>query len=672
MSDSSVKYPNHLRFDVTEDDIKAWPEKLIQASKARLDKVAASIASPSWEGTIQVFLDDDAQFGQGSSNCTFFSYVHEKESMRDAATEAEKVLDKYRIEASQRYDVYLAIKAYVDNQAPKDNLNVEQTYALQQLMRDFKLEGLTVDEETRAKVKAIKEQLSEMSITFGRNIAEDKTQVEFTREELDGVSEQVLKQLKKTEDGSKYIVTMKYPEMLPVLEKCHNPKTRRTLAEASQRRLLKENVPLLEKTVELRQQLANLLGFETPAHHLLANKMALKPNAVLTFLEDLCAKLEPGLDKELAAAVAAKDEEAKKRGYEADGKMNYWDRLYGSELILNRDYAIDNEAISEFFPMEHVVQATLDIYQEIFGVKFSKTENAHVWHPDVVQFSVHDLKTSGFVGHFYLDLHPRDGKYTHAAEICLIKACTLNGKRVHPAAAMVANFTKPTADSPSLLRHNEVTTWAHELGHVLHELLATSTYAPWAGTNTARDFVEAPSQALENWCYEREALRRLSKHYKTGEPLSDDQVAALVRSRNANAAIHYRRQLFYGLFDMQLHSLSPKDPKPDTGKLFSDLMTKITKVSAVEDSNGAATFGHIMGGYQACYYGYLWSEAFSADIFQQFKKNGIFNSQLGRTYREKVLARGGSRPEMDSLVDFLGREPNNEAFMQRIGLAPSS
>lgn len=668
MSAVEKTYPNALRFDLTAEQLSAIPEKIIAESKARMDKLASSVDTPTWEATIQPLLDDDALFSLQADNCTFYSHVHEDEKVRDASTEAEKLIQKYRIENSQRYDIYLAVKAYVEKQAPHDKLNEEQQNVLKMLMRDFKLEGLTLDEQKRARAKEIKNELSEMSITFSRNVAEDKTKLEFTREELDGVSDNVLKQLKKTEDGSKYIVTMKYPELIPVLEKAHNPAVRKALAVANASRCMEANIPLMERTVQLRQELANLLGFETPADHLLANKMALTPKAVINFLTDLSNKLEAGLDQDIKTCIEVNDEAAKAHGFEPTGKLEAWDRAYALQLVLARDYQIDSEKISEFFPLEHVVPATLEIYQELFGVRFEKTPNPHVWHPDVTQYSVFDADSNDFIGHFYLDLHPRDGKFTHAAEFGLSKNGIVGGKRIHPIAAMVANFTKPTSDSPSLLRHHEVTTWAHELGHVLHELLSTTTYTPWSGTNTARDFVEAPSQALENWCYEREALLRLSKHYKTGQPLTDDLIVALGKSRNANIAMQTRRQIFFGTFDMTLHSLTPKDPKPNTQQLWNDLTAKVNKIAPIPGSNPAATFAHIMSGYQACYYGYLWSEVFAADIFRQFKKNGIFNGQLGRTYRNKVLARGGSRPEMQSLVDFLGREPTNDAYLEQIGL----
>lgn len=672
MATSEKVYPNSLRFDLTAEEIAALPEKIIARSKASLDEIAATVASPSWSATMQKIFDEDAEFTSTAANCTFFGHVHEDKAVRDASTDAELVLDKYSIERAQRYDVYLAVKAYVENVMPTEkNLTEEQKYAIEKMMLDFKLSGMSLSEEERAKLKEIKTEIAERCTNFQKNVAEDKTTVEFTKEDLHGVSDTVLKSLKKsTVDESKYVVSMKYPELVPVMEQALNPKTREILSTANTRRLMKENVPLLEEVLELRKKQAEILGFESPAHHVLADKMAPSPKAVLDFLRDLTTRLEPAFVKELEEQLKLKQASCESYGYEFDGKVQAWDRAFTNQLILARDYAIDQEEIAKYFPMQHVVKATLEIYQELFGVKFELTENPHVWQADVVQYSVYDADTNAFIGHFYLDLHPRDGKYTHAAEFGLSKSSlSADGKRRHPVAAMVANFTKPTEESPSLLRHSEVVTWAHELGHVLHELLAASSYSPWSGTSTARDFVEAPSQALENWCFEPEALVRLSKHYQTGETLPPNLIDSLVRSKNANVATFNRRQLFFATFDMTLHSFTSKDAPSNTQELWKNLSIEITKAAPPTDSNGAATFGHIMGGYQACYYGYLWSEVFAADIFQQFKEKGIFNGKLGREYRRKVLAPGGSRSEMESLIDFLGREPNNEAFMEQMGLA---
>jgi len=264
-----------------------------------------------------------------------------------------------------------------------------------------------------------------------------------------------------------------------------------------------------------------------------------------------------------------------------------------------------------------------------------------------------------------LDLYPREGKYGHAAEFDLQKGCLVNGKKQYPASAMLANFTKPLKDKPSLLKHDEVVTFFHEFGHVMHELMSTAKYHLFSGTNVQRDFVETPSQMLENWCYDAAVLKRLSRHYQTGEPLPETLRHQLVKAKLACAAVLYKRQLFFGYFDISIHTAKGS---VNTQQVWSDLRKKITGIEAPPQTNGAANFGHLLGGYSAGYYGYLWSEVFSADLFKEFEKVGVLNPEMGKRYRDKILAPAGTRDAMDLLVDFLGREPHQEAFLIHIGL----
>lgn len=281
------------------------------------------------------------------------------------------------------------------------------------------------------------------------------------------------------------------------------------------------------------------------------------------------------------------------------------------------------------------------------------------------QFEVYDKESNQFMGHFYLDLHPRDGKYGHAAEFDIQKGCNTNSGRQYPAAAMVANFTKPTDTKPSLLKFNEVETYFHEFGHVMHELCTISKYYRFSGTSVERDFVEAPSQMLENWCYEPVVLARLSGHYEDlSKPLPDDLREKLIKAKYANEALKNRRQLHFGTFDMTVHTLSGP---VDTAQLWTKFMTEIALTPNQPGTNGAAGFGHIMGGYSAGYYGYLWSKVYSSDMFTRFKKEGVLNPKAGRDYRNYILAPGGTRDAMDCIKQFLGRDPNEEAFLEEIG-----
>jgi len=314
-----------------------------------------------------------------------------------------------------------------------------------------------------------------------------------------------------------------------------------------------------------------------------------------------------------------------------------------------------------------VTKGLLDIYQELLGLRFEEHKSAHVWHEEVKLFSVFDSKTKKVIGQFYLDLHPRDGKYGHAACFGLISGCAIGktNKRQIPVAAMVANFSKATKDKPAFLFHNELVTYFHEFGHVMHALCTEASLARFSGTSVERDFVEAPSQMLENWCWEYEAVSRMSGHYDDGKKFPSDILGKMVAAKNANAGNHNKRQLVFGIFDQIIHTRS----KIDSAKIFAHTLRDIMGIDPTPGTNFVASFGHMAGGYDATYYGYMYAEVYSADMFvSRFKKEGIFNPKVGVDYRKEILAPGGSRDSFISLERFLGRKPSPQAFLISKGL----
>jgi len=350
--------------------------------------------------------------------------------------------------------------------------------------------------------------------------------------------------------------------------------------------------------------------------------------------------------------------------------LNLWDWRFYDRLLVETQYQVDHNLIKEYFPFEVVTAGILEIYQHLLSLEFREMqkEEIHVWHEDVKQYEVYDKETKQFIGHFYLNLFPRDGKYGHAAEFDLAKGYTkYDGSKQHPVSAMVANFTKPTQTKPSLLTFHEVETYFHEFGHCMHELCSVAKYWRFSGTHVERDFVEAPSQMLENWCYEESVLQKISGHYKTKEHLPSELRMKLIKAKNVNEALKNRRQLMFGTFDMILHTSDPKTV--DTEKLWAKCMKEIALTEAQPKTNGAAGFGHIMGGYSAGYYGYLWSKVFSCDMFEKFKKEGVLSAKLGKSYRDIILGFGGSKDASELLRSFLGREPTNDAFLREIGVA---
>jgi len=395
--------------------------------------------------------------------------------------------------------------------------------------------------------------------------------------------------------------------------------------------------------------------------------MAKNPDTVKEFLGGLAVKVKQLWEEEQKVMLKMKEEEAKELGFENSGKLDFWDFRYYMAMVEEKQYAVDQEKLKEYFPMEVVTAGLMDIYQRILGLKFTKIEGGEMWHEDVEQWRVDDATTGDTIGYFYLDLYPRDGKYGHACMMQLQPGCLdSQGKRQKSVVVMITNFSKPTAEKPSLLDHKEVETYFHEFGHVMHGICSEADTSRFFGTNVERDFVEAPSQMLENWVWEEESLRLMSKHYKDGTDLPKEMLDKLVASKNANAGGFTLRQIFLATFDQRLHS---SGSKVDTASLIRSTYKEIVGIDTIEGTNFAAIFGHLVG-YDAQYYGYLWSEVYSQDMFAtRFAKEGVLNLTTGLDYRNLILKPGGSLDGRELLKNFLGREPNQEAFLRSKGLA---
>ncbi|KAJ3030356.1 Thimet oligopeptidase [Rhizophlyctis rosea] len=665
---------NHLRFDWKPEEITAHAKDIISKARKVFDDVAAiPPAQASFANVVVPIAKMEGWFAYESSNTTFLQYVHTNKEVRDASVAANKELDEFEIESSMRVDVYKSVVAAAEK---KEKLEVEDARLLEHTLRDFKRNGLALPDEQREKLAALKKQLADISVDFSQTLNTDVTEVLFTREELDGMPDDFFDgRATKTdpEDGKeKFAVTMKYPDIIPTMRMAKHEKTRQRLDFANGAKC-QPNIALLEKAIDIRRQIAALLGYPTYADYVLEVKMAKQTKIVKSFMDSLRAKLVPFGEKERAKLLELKKQETAERGLPFDNKLNAWDFQYYNRLMLERDYQVDDEKIKQYFSLETVTQGMLKLYETVLSLKITEVkEGVAAWHEDVRLFQVFD-KAGDFVGHFYLDLHPRENKYSHAAAFQLQPGQILeDGSRQYPVAAMVANFSKPTPTKPSLLKHNEVVTYFHELGHIMHQLCSQTKWSKFHGTRVEGDFVEAPSQMLENWCWEPEILKVLSAHYEKGasSPLPDDLINALVKAKNVNAALLALRQLFFGYFDMQVHTVENNDTrKIDSTALWNSLREDVTLIPGTEGTWPAAAFGHIMGGYEAGYYGYMWSQVYSADMFySRFKKEGLQNPGPGKSYRSEILVPGGSRDGQEMLKRFLGREPNDAAFLKSIGL----
>ncbi|PVV00158.1 hypothetical protein BB559_000078 [Furculomyces boomerangus] len=666
--DNTFLIPN---YNLGVQEIQDVVEKLIKQGKAINDQIASvPLTEVSFENVIAPLAIDSNQSMVDYSKVTFLQHVSSSREIRDASMEAEKKLEEFDIECRMRKDVYRVVKALFDAKEKWSDLSSEDKRLLTKTELSYRRDGLNLSQEDSDKLMVLKKRISELSILYGRNISEGDAEALFTKEELEGLPEDFFEGREKKVDGSveKYVVTTKYPDLFAVLKSADFESTRKTLLLVEERRC-KENVPILQEAAKLRLRAAKLLGYKTHAEYVLEDKMAKKVENVLKFEENLQKLLEPLAEKEIKSLVEIK-KGLNKKFVDSDDSIYSWDSKYYFRLLKEKLYDIKEEEVKQYFSIDRVTDGLLDTYQKLLGLTFTQENNSLGWHKDALLYKVTDTETKDHVGHFWMDLHPREGKYNHAA-CWLLRAGynKNNGTREYPVTAIVANFTKPTNSKPSLLKHDEVVTLFHEFGHAMHNICSKTKWSRFHGVNVETDFVEAPSQMLENWCWEPSVLQGFGKHYITNEPIPESLVKRLVDAKNLGAGLANLRQIFFGMFDMGIHNVETEDI--DVNKTYSTLRKSISKVGVgSEQTWPAGTFGHMMGGYDSGYYGYLWSEVFSADMFyNRFKKEGLFSKTAGNDYRYKILGPGGSRDAMESLVAFLGREPDMSAFLKSIGMS---
>ncbi len=647
-------------------------EEALARADTRIDAVVAIPASRRTVDNTLVELDNIfAQVELDTNVPMFMAYVSTDGDERAIGLEAEEVVTNWAIELSKREDLYEAVKAYA---ATNPSLTGEYARMLKHTMRDYRRAGMELPKAQRDKLTEIQKQLTKLSIEFETNIREDETRVPLTREELSGLPYDYFEQFEnRSRVGDVYLVSMSYPEFLPIMDYCDNELTRKKVWIAYKRRGGQKNIRVLEQILKLRADAAALLGYDHAANYELEVKMAKNATTVAEFYKTL---------RPLVRKKALLDQQEfllAKRNHTGDQNTELypWDTSFYHNLLKKNKYAVDSNVVREYFPLEAVTEGLFSITQSLYGLTYREaTDRAgelgwNLWHEDVRLFEVYDNATNKKIGTFTIDLHPRDNKYNHAAQWGLAQHKNWSdGGVTLPVAALVCNFTKPTREKPSLMSHDEVETYFHEFGHCLHTILSEADLWSFSGTNVERDFVEAPSQMFENWVWNADVLRTFARHYKTGEPLPDELLDGMIAAKHLGSGMLAERQFFYGLFDMKCHLASSGEV--DTTQLAHDLWNpkkeNVELYDPIPETYFHAAFGHLTG-YQAGYYGYQWSLVYASDMFQRFDELGMLNPKAGRYYRDHILSRGGTKDGINLVTDYLGREPDMTAYLRHLGLS---
>jgi len=654
----------HLNFFVTPEEIGRQCRFAMEKAEKRYRKLAKmQDAKRTFENTPAFFQDVESDLDDESKSLIFLKNVSTDKEVREASHECGTMLKQFMVEIYTREDLYAALKGYA---AKGERLEGEDKKLLEKILLEYRRNGLELEAEEREKIKALKKRLVELEAEFGKNLIEVKDYLAVTREELEGLPEDFIERLEPLEEG-KFKVTLDYPDYRPFMRNAKSADARRRLQEKYHNRAADKNVKLLEEAIKLRREIAEILGYPTHAHYVLEDRMAKDPARAQEFLERLRSQLNEKAEEELQELSSLKKQE---EGPHADPEIRAWDFAYYHNLMKKTKYDVDEEKLKEYFPLELVTQGMLSIYQRVLGLVFREVKPPYTWHPDVQLFEVRDAHTEELIGYFYMDLFPREGKFKHAAAFDLVQGRRLeDGSYQKPVSAIVANLNKPAAGKPSLLKHGELRTFFHEFGHIMHEVLTKATYTRFSGTTVAWDFVEAPSQMMENWIWDAQILESLSGHYKDlTQKIPEALVQRMVEVRNVDSGLRYLAQVFYASVDMAYHT---KPEVKNSTELYGELQKRIALIEMTPGTHPQASFGHLMGGYDAGYYGYLWSEVYAQDMLTRFEKRGLLSDEVGQEYRRLILEPGSSVEEADQIRKFLGREPNEEAFLRSIGLKPS-
>ncbi len=651
-----------------EDYQPAFDENIAKA-RAEIDAITNNPEAPTFENTIEALDYSGENLDRLSSIFFNLNSAETCDEMQKIAQDVSPLLTAFSNDIALNEDLFKRVKA-VYEQKEKLNLSPEQATLLDKKFKSFSRNGALLSEDKKILLREIDTVLAKLKLTFGENVLAETNSYKLHISNEDAIkglpegAKEMARSLAKSDELDGWMFTLDFPSYLPFITYVENRELRKEIAIAAGRKAFQgndyDNQENVKNIVALRHDRAKLLGYKSHSHFVLEERMAQTPEKVQSFLNDLLEKAKPAAEKEFAELTAF--------AKELDGidKLEKWDGAYYSEKLKQKLFNLDDEILKPYFKLENVLNGAFTIAEKLFGITFKEVFDIDKYHENVQTFEVLDFENQ-LAAIFYADFFPRKGKRNGAWMTSFKPQYIKNDINERPHVSIVCNFTPPTETKPSLLTFNEVTTLFHEFGHALHGMLANTTYPSLSGTSVYWDFVELPSQVMENWCYEPEALALFAKHYETGEIIPQQYVEKIKESASFLEGMATMRQLSFGLLDMAYHG---KSQSIENVKAFEkNAMGNTVLYPDVEENCMSVSFSHIFqGGYSSGYYSYKWAEVLDADAFAYFQENGIFNKEIATKFKENILSKGGTELPMELYKRFRGQEPKPEALLKRAGL----
>jgi len=645
--------------------------KGIKTAKAEIEAITANHETPTFENTIEALDFSGEQLDRISSIFFNLNSAETNDQIQKIAQEVSPLLSEFSNDITLNEDLFKRVKSVYDKRDTLD-LTTEQKTLLDKKYKGFSRNGANLSEDKKTKLRDIDKKLSQLKLKFGENVLAETNAFEMhitNESDLAGLPDgekEAAQQLAETKGKEGWMITLDYPSYIPFMTYAENRELRKKLAIAAGAKAFKgdkfDNQDNVLQIATLRHERANLLGYKTHAHFVLEERMAKTPETVEQFLNELLDKAKPAAEKEF------KNLEQFAKDLDGIDMLQKWDASFYAEKLKQKLFSLDDEQLKPYFKLENVIDGVFTISERLYDLKFEKIDTIDTYHDDVLTYKVTDTK-GNLVSIFYADFFPRAGKRNGAWMTVYKSQHIKNGINDRPHISIVCNFTKPTKSKPSLLTFNEVTTLFHEFGHALHGMLANTTYPSLSGTSVFWDFVELPSQVLENWCYEKEALELFATHYDTGEVIPMDLIEKIKASATFHEGMQTLRQISFGLLDMAWHA--GKSPEKITSvKQHENEAFKNTKLYPdVAENCMSTSFSHIFqGGYSSGYYSYKWAEVLDADAFEYFLEEGVFNKDVATKFKDHILSQGGIEDPMTLYKRFRGKEPKPEALLRRAGL----